>query len=301
MEPSQEEITKAEEMMTDEQRAMSERREKEEEEKRALYGWHYMSKAPESIEKRLDKKEIFPGYSTFVEPGKYREYQKITPFAIYHHTYEPKDVSQMIKEGGLLSTKERLRRKLTTKGLSSDIDLQTGAAEFAFTRIVTPEGLANSKTKVDPGVVSLVFEPDIVDRLDWYSFNEDRHGGADPTTFRGRVSPEELFETQKKSWNYGNEQMFKIGIPIEKVKKIVCGTEEALVQLMVELQKSGIKEINGKPVEEMVALATLPDFIKISQGDDQDNNQKVREVLSRYKSYIADALKAETDNPDEGL
>ena len=71
-----------------------------------LYKWHYISDNTEGRENKLVAEEVFPGVVTFIEPNKYKEYQSITPYVVLHHTYQPEDVALVIKEGGLLSTKE---------------------------------------------------------------------------------------------------------------------------------------------------------------------------------------------------
>ena len=115
----------------------------EKEYKQARYKWHHKeTELPEGIENRLMRQEVCPDYFTFVEKDKYKEYQDIAPYAVYHSICDPAMLPRIIKSGGLLSTHERYRRGLIKDGMSSVGDMKTGGGDSVFTRIVTRDGAA---------------------------------------------------------------------------------------------------------------------------------------------------------------
>ena len=245
--------------------------------KRARYLWHHKlaGQLPDEqeIERKLTREEVFPGYWTIVEKGKHREYQDISPYAIFHNAIGGVEaVIRTIRAGGLFSTHERYRRGCLLKGKSSDVDLETGGADSVFTRIVTEAGLAkNKKLGVDTRIwesIYFVFEPDLLDRTDWYSYYYDRFGSTDPVKFQDREVPEELFENQEKEgFNPGNEQMFRLGIPVEKIKAIAVRERNIRSRLLEELYRAGISEINGESIYQFVVnVESYDDFFDITQG-----------------------------------
>jgi hypothetical protein len=249
-----------------------------------LYKWHYISDGAEGREDKLVAEEVSPGVVTFIEPNKYKEYQAITPYVVLHHTYQPEDIALVIKEGGLLSTKERRRRGIMTTGINSDIDIQTGVADNVFTRIYTPSGLKNSKAEAEPsGVINLIFEPDVMDRLDWYAFTDDRYGGTDPKTFDARISPEQLFQTQKDHYDWGNEQVFLKGIPLEKIKYIACRSRKEVKDLLEAFEKFGITIINDKSLDQVIVIApTKLDIFQASQEESAPRPEIVKGIMEEF-------------------
>jgi len=255
--------------------------------KTARYSWHHkLEESPlgeEDIERRLNREEVFPGYWTMVEKGKHREYQDYSPHAIYSFVMNSRSIPDIIRIGGLISTHERYRRGFIVDGMSSDYDLRTGGADSVFTSTVTEAGLKHNKEESDSKIPDpwelsysiglkmscfFIFEPDLFDRTDWYAYYADQYGSTDPNFFQDREAPRELFENQKNNgFNVGNEQMFRLGISIEKIKAIAVSNNDKRAALLEELYSSGISEINGKPIEDFVIIgSTYEDFIDISQG-----------------------------------
>lgn len=257
------------------------------ENKRRLYKWHYKQELPEGAESKLLYQEVVPGYSTFVELGKYIEYEAITPYLIYHHTYNIEDIPYVIKQGAFLSSNERKRSGIESKGGNSpDVDEETGLSDFVFTRIATPEGLRMQKEEsLYGGEAVFIFENDILDRLDWYAFNEDKYGGTDQKAFIWRVAPTELFEEQKQNFELSNEQMFRLGISLTKLKYIACGSEKSAKAIVYTLLEAGINEINGRPLEEVIVITpTKIDWFRVSQDEDA-SRQIIAKMIAQYPEY----------------
>lgn len=235
--------------------------------KEARYKWHHKNEiVPEDNKKRLIREEVSPGYFTFVEKDKHKEYQQIDSYAIYHKIYSIENLPNIIKAGGLISSHERYKRGLIVDGESSSRDMRTGGGDSVFTRIVTKKGLKNSKkSKQELDGVHFVFEPDLLDRTDWYSYNNDLYGGIDPNIFKQRLSPKELIEEQGLGWRDSNEQMFRTGIPMEKVKAIACATENQALEVIDILHRAGITKINNKSIKQIITIAPgVRNLIEIS-------------------------------------
>jgi len=88
-------------------------------------------------------------------------------------------------------------------------------------------------------------------------------------------------DTLKNAYYYGNEQMFRTGISIEKVKAIACNSEKMVVFAITSLREAGITEINGRLIEEVVILAhNYVDFVKISQGESLEDRKTTAQILA---------------------
>lgn len=231
--------------------------------KEARYLWHHkLKELPEDWEERekqLAREEVFPGYHTVVEKERHKEYEKVSPYAIYHESENIKVLPKIIKAGGILSTRERYRRGLLLDGLSSADDMEGGGADSVFTRTITEAGVAGEHAKfegiVDKTGVTFVFEPDLFDRTDWYAYGTDNYGSTDSMYFNHRQSPEELFDKQRRiGYPLSNEQMFRLGIPTEKIKAIVCADTGWREKFAKAFEEAGIEKIAGQPIEDVIAL-----------------------------------------------
>ncbi len=240
--------------------------------KLARYAWHHKLDALdpdvdwESIEGKLSRQEVAPGYYTMVEEGKHKEYEdKFSPCAVFHSIGDLGVVPKILKAGGLFSTHERYRRGLQLSGWSSVKDLEEGGGDSVFTRTLSEDGIKASRdqklTEFMGASAFLVFNPRVLDRTDWYAYETDRYGSTKPTFFEKRLSPKELLETQKqwtsKSFgNSDNEVMFRLGMSLQDVEAIACPYDsETGWQAVVRtgLEEMGIDKIKGIPVEEIIS------------------------------------------------
>lgn len=139
-------------------------------------------------------------------------------------------------------------------------------------------GLEKDSYDSDSYDINFVFEPDLLDRTDWYTYDSDNYGATD-YRFQQRLSPNELMESEKKYYQSGNEQMFRTGIPMDKVKALTCSNTDQVIRVVEILQQSGITEINGRPIEQVVSFAPkLKDFVKISSGE-QTGGKTTAQIL----------------------
>jgi hypothetical protein len=240
----------------------------------ARYAWHHKIEDGAEADVPVDKlvrQEVFPGYSTIVEPGKHQEYEsRHGEFALIHQVSSDVVLPKLLRNG-LLATHERFRRGVKAVGMSSEADLGTGGADSVFVRTVTEASLKDGKddeSTCDNTV--LVLKPELMDRTDWYAYAGDQYGTTDPSTFDTRLTPDGLLERlgeQGWGWMTSNEQMFRTGIPVEAIAGVSVGSPEHREQLITSLHESGITEVNGVPVEDFVQIAgRLSQIIDVAHG-----------------------------------
>lgn len=217
--------------------------------------WQYKIEGELSAEEkeraeRLERKEVFPGYSTLVEEGKYLEYlEKYGDDlrAIHNMGIASAEDLKMVFTQGLMCTTERFSRGLMRGGLSSVRDMDSGGADNVFTRIMGKE------KRAELGGVVLILKPEIFDRTDWYSYSSDTYGSTDRSEFKKRMSPDEVFDFVANSGDYirNNEQMFRMGIGAEYIEGVEVDAQFR-EEMIEKLHAKGVHELNGKKIEEVI-------------------------------------------------
>ncbi len=239
--------------------------------KRKRYAWHHkLEAAPEAAAARLTRAEVAPGYFTFVETGKHREYEAEVAFALFHTVQsEVQQIVNIFKAGAVLATHERYRRGLFVDGMSSSKDLRTGGGDNVFTRILVENAPACCENCKNPSLsqVQLIFRHSVLDRTDWFSYLHDRYGSTAEDAFPNRTPPAALFQELQRT-SYGeNEQMFRSGISTKDVLAVVCWGESIRQDALIALREAGVMEVDGRPVEDVVVVAKKKlDLIDISHG-----------------------------------
>ncbi|KKR03655.1 MAG: hypothetical protein UT32_C0045G0001, partial [Parcubacteria group bacterium GW2011_GWC2_39_14] len=228
--------------------------------KQARYVWHHkLKEVPDDMDeklKNLKRQEVFPGYQTIVEPGKHKEYEAVSDFAVYHAIQHVDNIPKMIKAGGLICTRERYRRGMLLEGQSSILDLQRGGADSVFTSIVTKDAALRTYGSIGENGVYMIFSHDLLDRTDWYAYEVDTYGHTGHDKFSNRQSPEQLFREQKTNFNSSNEQMFRLGISTEQVKAFVVSLRSFDVPVILRIFKENAIEVvddEGTTPKELIA------------------------------------------------
>lgn len=212
---------------------------------------------------KLTRREVFPGYSTYVENGKHEEYlAKYGEDVRAVHMLNSMSVDSVYRvlTTGLMSTTERFSRGVVKNGISSVLDIDSGGADNVFTRIMNAE----QRGKIQNHAV--VLNPEIFDRTDWYAYNVDSYGSTNEAHFAGRLAPEEIFRRTMgdlEHYSADNEQMFRTGIGVEYIEAIEVD-ELDRDELLEELREKGLSEVNGRPIEEMIVAREFDE-------DDDDN------------------------------
>lgn len=212
---------------------------------------------------KLTRQEVFPGYSTYVENGKYEEYlAKYGEDVRAVHMLNSMSVDSVYRvlTTGLMSTTERFSRGVVKNGISSVLDIDSGGADNVFTRIMNAE----QRSKIQNHAV--VLKPEIFDRTDWYAYNVDSYGSTNEAHFAGRLAPEEIFRRTMgdlKHYSADNEQMFRTGIGVDYIEAIEVD-ELDRDELLEGLYQKGLSEVNGRPIEEVIVAR------EFDEDDDDD-------------------------------
>ncbi|TNE46447.1 MAG: hypothetical protein EP343_22835 [Deltaproteobacteria bacterium] len=118
--------------------------------------------------------EVAPGRVSVIVPGQAEAYYKAGVRALIHTIQNPDKIVDIIADGALSCTQERLASRNVIKGMSSEADLKSGGADYVFTRIVT-EKLTNPSMS-SRAVIS--FNLDLLDRADWFAYPSDKYGST---------------------------------------------------------------------------------------------------------------------------
>lgn len=236
---------------------------------------------------KLTRKEVFPGYSTFVESGKHDEYlAKYGEDVRAVHMLNSMSVDSVYRvlTTGLMSTTERFSRGVVKNGISSVLDIDSGGADNVFTRIMNAE----QRSKIQNHAV--VLKPEIFDRTDWYAYNVDSYGSTNEAHFAGRLAPEEIFQRTMgdlKHYSADNEQMFRTGIGVDYIEAIEVD-ELDRDELLEGLHEKGLSEVNGRPIEEVIVAR---EFDEDDDDDWEDWDSNFEGAGESIEDFLAQNLK----------
>lgn len=236
---------------------------------------------------KLTRREVFPGYSTYVENGKHEEYlAKYGEDVRAVHMLNSMSVDSVYRvlTTGLMSTTERFSRGVVKNGISSVLDIDSGGADNVFTRIMNAE----QRSKIQNHAV--VLKPEIFDRTDWYAYNVDSYGSTNEAHFAGRLAPEEIFRRTMgdlEHYSADNEQMFRTGIGVEYIEAIEVD-ELDRDELLEELREKGLSEVNGRPIEEVIVAR---EFDEDDDDDWDDWGPNFEGVGESVEDFLAENLR----------
>ena len=235
---------------------------------------------------KLTRREVFPGYSTFVESGKHNEYlAKYGEDVRAVHMLNSMSVDSVYRvlTTGLMSTTERFSRGVVKNGISSVLDIDSGGADNVFTRIMNAE----QRSKIQNHAV--VLKPEIFDRTDWYAYNVDSYGSTSEAHFAGRLAPEEIFQRTMgdlSHYSADNEQMFRTGIGVDYIEAIEVD-ELDRDELLEGLREKGLSEVNGRPIEEMIVAREFDE----DDDDDWDDWGNFEGAGESVEDFLAENLR----------
>ena len=260
----------------------------------ARYKWQYKldELSPDQIGRaeKLTRKEVFPGYSTFVESGKHNEYlAKYGEDVRAVHMLNSMSVDSVYRvlTTGLMSTTERFSRGVVKNGISSVLDIDSGGADNVFTRIMNVE----QRGKIQNHAV--VLKPEIFDRTDWYAYNVDSYGSTNEAHFAGRLAPEEIFQRTMgdlKHYSADNEQMFRTGIGVDYIEAIEVD-ELDRDELLEGLHEEGLFEVNGRPIEEVIVAREFDEDDDDDWGDFGDFSPSFEGASESVEDFLAENLR----------
>ena len=260
----------------------------------ARYKWQYKldELSPDQIGRaeKLTRKEVFPGYSTFVESGKHNEYlAKYGEDVRAVHMLNSMSVDSVYRvlTTGLMSTTERFSRGVVKNGISSVLDIDSGGADNVFTRIMNAE----QRGKIQNHAV--VLKSEIFDRTDWYAYNVDSYGSTNEAHFAGRLAPEEIFQRTMgdlKHYSADNEQMFRTGIGVDYIEAIEVD-ELDRDELLEGLHEEGLFEVNGRPIEEVIVAREFDEDDDDDWGDFGDFSPSFEGAGESVEDFLAENLR----------
>ena len=166
-------------------------------------------------------------------------------YALCHQTSAP-NLAALVKawmdNGGQVSnTVERLRTGISiNSGMSPTMDLDTGGANYFFTRIRPP-------SYVQGFTRGFVFKIDALARMDAISYGGDYFGNVTPSNKAPRaLDPSQWTQFSKSG---GNETIFKNGLDVlDDIQAIRCNQKEAK-EITKHLKAAGIINLpDGRPV-----------------------------------------------------
>lgn len=252
--------------------------------------WQYKldELSPDQVDRaeKLTRKEVFPGYSTFIESGKHNEYlAKYGEDVRAVHMLNSMSVDSVYRvlTTGLMSTTERFSRGVVKNGISSVLDIDSGGADNVFTRIMNAE----QRSKIQNHAV--VLKPEIFDRTDWYAYNVDSYGSTNEAHFAGRLAPEEIFRRTMgdlKHYSADNEQMFRTGIGVDYIEAIEVD-ELDRDELLEGLREKGLSEVNGRPIEEVIVAREFDE----DDDDDWDDWGNFEGAGESVEDFLAENLR----------
>ena len=239
---------------------------------------------------KLTRREVFPGYSTYVENGKHEEYlAKYGEDVRAVHMLNSMSVDSVYRvlTTGLMSTTERFSRGVVKNGISSVLDIDSGGADNVFTRIMN----AAQRRKIQNHAV--VLKPEIFDRTDWYAYNVDSYGSTNEAHFAGRLAPEEIFQRTMgdlKHYSADNEQMFRTGIGVDYIEAIEVD-ELDRDELLEGLHEKGLFEVNGRPIEEVIVAREFDEDDDDDWGDFGDFSSSFEGAGESVEDFLAQNLR----------
>ena len=150
--------------------------------------------------------------------------------------------------GGLMATRTRWFNGIPLTGMSSDSDVGTGGADYVF---FTPEdkvGKRHISGVYGNSEAELMFDAaKLYTRLDWYANFVDDYGRRSPRN-----------NLIKSATVGAYEVMFKKRVGLESLQSMAVH-RDLRDDILIELDKRGIKEIQGRPVNEVVVVAGAPE------------------------------------------
>ncbi|MBI3632510.1 MAG: hypothetical protein HY225_03615 [Candidatus Vogelbacteria bacterium] len=264
----------------------------------------------------LKRAEVAPGYFTFVEKGRADKIREIAPYFLYHTMSDYKNLPTLLRSGALVSTHERYKVGMGIDGWSSKEDLEKGGGDFVFLRMYAnnPEFLMDSEKSAEVEELSshhpqrdlqpnIIFDNALLDRTDHFCYPSDRYGSTDPEKFESRITSEELARRQFISANLpGNEIAFRNGISNGAIRYVTVRDEETKQEVIKLLLDEDIKEINGRPVEDVI-IVTLGKYqtLRILEPDmDLPGllaKQELKKLQNRYSMFdVGTKVEARYDN-----
>lgn len=206
---------------------------------------------------RMTLKEVFPGYSTYVDDAAFAEYQNAGLTHIWAGVDNADSVVAICKSDGFSATNYRITSGMKKCGASPGADMESGGSDSVFTRIGVRANNEYSDSYLG-GSYRVIIDPQEMARTDWYAFDFDHFGKARPEdyAFQSRMSGVDFVKSLNNKFQSSNEIMFRHGISTDKFVGISCENDRYRQELLTKFKAAGITEFNGIPIDKFVTVTT---------------------------------------------
>lgn len=212
---------------------------------------------------KLKEKEVWPGYKTFVEEGIAKKYREAGAEYLFAGVGTDADtVTAILSQDspGMMSTMQRYFNGVFSGGASQSSDIISGGADSAFVRLVpkNARGKYSFKDSFKGSGYRIMIDVKEMERTDWYAYGHDNFGAVgEDRNFHKRLGAEEFISRLNGSYRSSNEVMFRRGISKENILGVTCDNERQRKDLINAFTKAGVKEINGKKLEEFIRVQEM--------------------------------------------
>ena len=178
------------------------------------------------------------------EMGRYRVYHRNTG-----GRSTPQMVDMVLTNGGhMMAQTERMRTGTSSSGMSQGQDVNTGGAQYFFTRVRE----LRSPSQIEAG---FYWRPELLRRLDAVTYDSDMYGRMTGDT---RAKNHQAgIQGWKKAANHGsNETLFKGSVSLtEHLDFVVVRDAKERAELIATFRRHGVERIGGAPVESRIHIA----------------------------------------------
>lgn len=205
----------------------------------------------------VELRKIAEGYATYYDPELAAAMEKAGAEYVWVGANKTSTVVRAVSSGGLQSTNHRCFAGINMTGASPEADMRCGGADNVFTRLGVKNGHgARFNGSFKGGPYRIIIDEKELGRTDWYAYTGDSFGTTKPSEMLGRLSATDFAKAMNKSYQGGNEIMFRQMISSESFTGIVCETKADRAQLLQAFKAEGITEINGVPVAQFVKVGS---------------------------------------------
>ena len=211
----------------------------------------------------MQLKEVFPGYSTYVDDSASMLYRKAGATHVWAGVDSPDAVVAICQSDGFAATNYRITSGMKKCGASPGADMKSGGSDGVFTRLGTKTDMSYAMSFLGDDY-RVIISPDVLNRTDWYAHRGDSFGAARTTDARWQkrlgsmdfIKSETGSKYSNNSFTSDNEILFRHGISTDTFVGISCQDERRRKALLDKFSAAGITEFNGVPIEDFVTVTT---------------------------------------------
>jgi hypothetical protein len=206
-----------------------------------------------NLQKFLDGARIetvFGGQQTVVLDD-LDEITKRVPYALrtvrqLHHTWR-----NILEGAGWGARKSQIENGMWASGASTSSDWNEGGAIGTLTRggyaSLDGDSWGNIEMYNPSAPVKVIFHPRVFQRADWWGNKSDSFG-------KPLSGPAGRYARLDSSLSHVHEYAFEGGISMRDVAGIACEDPSDKVKIIAELEKGGLSEVNGIPLDDFVVV-----------------------------------------------